>query len=123
MARTPQGYDYFRKWKLKSRFNMDLEDYEDLLEKQDYRCAICQRTQEENTQERALSVDHCHETGRIRGLLCQPCNLALGHFVNKEMNVVLYLAGSDVRADGRPIESVADLQLIAALAQQDEEAE
>ena len=45
------------------------------------RCALCRRTAEEaRTSDRikALSVDHCHETGAIRGLLCGPCNTGIG---------------------------------------------
>lgn len=41
-------------------------------------CAICSKTEEANG--KALAVDHDHETGRVRGLLCDDCNLALGRF-------------------------------------------
>lgn len=44
---------------------------------QDYRCAICRET---HLVPRAMCVDHCHATGRVRGLLCNACNLGLGHF-------------------------------------------
>lgn len=58
--------------------------YEEMWEAQEGRCALCG---EEETAQLAgvvkeLAVDHSHETGKIRGLLCQRCNLALG-FVEK----------------------------------------
>lgn len=56
---------------LKSRFGLTPEAYRALLTKQEGRCAIC-RT------EVSLHVDHCHATGVVRGLLCMPCNTAIG---------------------------------------------
>ncbi len=53
--------------------------YESLLESQDGRCAICGRTEADSRGHR-LHVDHCHATGRVRGLLCGDCNLGLGKF-------------------------------------------
>lgn len=50
--------------------------YEALLKKQNNGCAICG----EKPEKRPLSVDHCHKTGRIRGLLCQKHNVAIGLF-------------------------------------------
>ena len=51
--------------------------YDELREKQGYRCAICQR--HENGMDRQLAVDHCHLTGHVRGLLCASCNQGLGY--------------------------------------------
>lgn len=47
--------------------------YEDAAHKQKYKCAICGLKVSGR-----LHVDHCHETNKFRGLLCQPCNMALG---------------------------------------------
>lgn len=51
-------------------------DYERLYALQGERCYICQRA---NGRSRKLSVDHDHKTGKVRGLLCRPCNSMLGH--------------------------------------------
>lgn len=62
----------------KKLFGMEPEDYDELLVKQGFSCAICRK--HFTTFKKALSVDHCHETGKVRGLLCQPCNTGLGMF-------------------------------------------
>lgn len=43
-------------------------------------CAICGRTEVEGRWANNLHIDHCHETGRVRGVLCHGCNVSLGHF-------------------------------------------
>lgn len=67
---------------LKKNFGISLEYYYDLLEKQKEVCALCKR-RETKVDGRsglpfALAVDHCHKTGKVRGLLCMKCNRALG---------------------------------------------
>ena len=42
-------------------------------------CAICGS----KPARKDLALDHCHETGKLRGLLCQPCNMGLGHFKDR----------------------------------------
>lgn len=66
--------------KLRSRYNLTLKDYNSLLELQDGKCKICGSTSPRNTKYTCLVVDHCHKTGVIRGLLCDPCNNGLGRF-------------------------------------------
>lgn len=56
-----------------ARYAMSMEDYDRLLERQGGVCAICKFPSEEN-----LVVDHDHVTGTVRGLLCNPCNRAIG---------------------------------------------
>lgn len=62
---------------------MAVGDYETMLKKQGYRCAICSRHEDEcatgNSKHAHLYVDHCHETGRVRGLLCLQCNHVIGY--------------------------------------------
>ena len=53
------------------------EELNSLRLKQNNRCAIC-NSEDSNTKKQALDIDHCHETGRVRGLLCNTCNRAIG---------------------------------------------
>jgi hypothetical protein len=66
-----------RELKLSRRYGITLVEYEQLLADQKSQCAICDRAHDD---EAPLHVDHCHTTGRVRGLLCRPCNNAIGHF-------------------------------------------
>ena len=70
----------FRRW-LHNKYGISEQDYSALLEKQKGSCAICHKSQQcaDKTKRRTrLYVDHCHKTGRIRGLLCFKCNVLLG---------------------------------------------
>lgn len=67
---------YDRRQSLKSKYGMTPEDFESMLADQDGVCAICLG----ENKGKCLVVDHCHESGRVRGLLCNACNLAVGHF-------------------------------------------
>jgi hypothetical protein len=80
-----------RKQQLKI-YGLTLEDYNVMLEKQNGVCAICNK--EEKTKNKNLFVDHDHQTGKVRSLLCNNCNSGLGQF-NDNLNLlesaVLYL--------------------------------
>jgi hypothetical protein len=76
-SETGQKQLWDRKSYLKRKYRMTLEDYERMFEAQGGVCAICG---EPRPEERTLHVDHDHETGVIRGLLCFRCNNALGDF-------------------------------------------
>lgn len=66
-----------RAYLFRVKYGITPEQYEDLSEKQNGGCAICQRPCPSG---RRLAVDHDHETGRVRGLLCMDCNQGLGKF-------------------------------------------
>ena len=68
----PRDKEKLRGYKLKYRYGITLEDYANMEEAQDFSCAIC------NDDISKLFVDHCHNTGRVRGLLCQTCNTGIG---------------------------------------------
>ena len=62
--------------KIIAKYNISDTTYLSLLKKQDNKCAICGQP----PGKRELSVDHNHQTGEVRGLLCDNCNLGLGNF-------------------------------------------
>ena len=75
-AKNPPGM--WRNSHYKREYGIDIEQYNQMMSDQEGCCAICEKHQTEF--EKRLSVDHCHETGEVRGLLCDSCNIALGHF-------------------------------------------
>lgn len=88
----PQCKVCYRKKQIEYRFKLTGEAHGKLLDKQDGRCAICGRSN------RKLHVDHDHDTGAVRGLLCGPCNRSigvLGDTAEKLMRAVRYLQGGD----------------------------
>jgi hypothetical protein len=72
-----------RQYWLKSQYGLNLSDYNDLIKEQNHKCAICE-TDEVDAFKGLLFVDHCHTSGKVRGLLCHHCNTALGKFKDSE---------------------------------------
>ena len=75
------------KTKIKKRFGLTEKEFLYLLGMQNGLCAICKRTPEHQKCKRKLSVDHDHKTNKVRGLLCDCCNRALGLFQD-DINVL-----------------------------------
>jgi len=76
-------------------YGLTLVQFDSMLEKQDYKCAICHIPN--NDLENNICVDHDAETGKVRGLLCPPCNQGLGLFKDSEaalMNAAAYISTS-----------------------------
>lgn len=67
--------EYRHRYKLKAKYGLTVEAYDAMLAGQGNACAICE---EQCATGRRLAVDHCHDTGRVRGLLCVRCNRAVG---------------------------------------------
>lgn len=67
---------------LKRKYGMTSEEYEAMSAEQGHVCAICgePETLVRKGQAERLSVDHCHTTGEVRGLLCAHCNHGIGKF-------------------------------------------
>jgi hypothetical protein len=81
-----------RKSYLKLQYGVTIEWYERTFIGQEGKCAICKKPQEEIRY--ALCVDHNHDTGRARGLLCTNCNSAIGYFKDNIENIkssIVYL--------------------------------
>jgi hypothetical protein len=60
-----------RNWRLKKKYGITESEYQERLVQQQNVCAICKRSE-------PLRIDHNHTTGKIRGLLCHACNVAIG---------------------------------------------
>jgi hypothetical protein len=89
-----QGLDVKRRMLLKKWYGITIEDYADLLEKQNGLCAICGENRNpvhKNGTEWSLCVDHNHDTGKVRGLLCGKCNTAIG-MMDDRLDLVLKAA-------------------------------
>ena len=79
---------------LQKKFRLSNDDYDAMLASQNGGCAICGTdrcyTNPRSGKPVALSVDHCHDTGKIRGVLCKDCNIGLANF--KDNQVLLHKA-------------------------------
>jgi hypothetical protein len=78
---NPQAY---RDWYLRSKYGLTQAAFEAMLAEQDGLCAICSLPMS------TPKIDHDHSTGRVRGLLCSPCNTGIGHL--KDSPEVLFAA-------------------------------
>ena len=77
---TPSGRQKHRdteRKKVLKQYGLTLTDYEILLAGQGYCCTTC-GTPHTDAPKGRLHIDHCHSTGKVRGLLCSQCNTALG---------------------------------------------
>ena len=83
--RTPAKQVSNRKSHLKRKYGITLEEFDALLAAQGGGCAICGRTDADN-------VDHDHVTGRVRGILCFNCNVAIGHVAEDEDRLAAAMA-------------------------------
>jgi hypothetical protein len=75
-----------RRWDLHRTYGITPADYNKMLAAQNGACAICHGS----PGVRRLDVDHCHDTGEVRGLLCSACNTSLGKLNDDPM--LLHLA-------------------------------
>lgn len=97
---TVVQYERSKKYKENGRFRnykrvygLTKEAYLNLVNQQNNKCAICKNS-ETNKYKKYLSVDHCHATSKVRGLLCSRCNLALGMIdedVERLKNMIKYI--------------------------------
>jgi hypothetical protein len=85
-----KGKKYYKENKRKTKndtllrkYGISIEDYEQMVAVQGGLCAIC------GTSAERLVVDHCHESGNIRSLLCNRCNLGIGLFEDNEDILIL----------------------------------
>jgi hypothetical protein len=77
------------------RHGVSASEYAALMERQKGRCAICRS---QCATGRRLAVDHDHQTGRVRGLLCFRCNTTLARYEEYSANFAAYLGGATIEA-------------------------
>ncbi len=65
-----------RVWRMRTRYGITIADYDHMFEAQNGVCYICETPPKRNR----LAVDHCHKTGKVRGLLCARCNSCIARF-------------------------------------------
>ena len=85
--------DYYKNYNLQIKYGITLEDFYKILAVQNYSCAIC-GTHSPGGRNNTFHVDHDHDTGEVRGLLCHHCNTALGKFKDDPeilKSAILYL--------------------------------
>jgi hypothetical protein len=100
---TVNGRRKSKSVQLKAKYGITLECYEEMHDEQKGLCAICGNPESAASNiggEKLLAVDHNHETGEVRGLLCQACNVGLGHFTTPErlMAAASYLIQNETSA-------------------------
>lgn len=93
--KRPKGYwqNKDKRYALKKRYGLTLENFTAMAEAQGWKCAICgvDPRQVKLSQRGLLHVDHCHKSGRVRALLCNGCNRAVG-LINERPAVARALA-------------------------------
>ena len=90
---------YNRKSQLKTRYGISLEQFAEMVDQINSQCPICKSELIFGTMEaRTAVIDHNHDTNRVRGIICNNCNRALGFLPNKEvlLSAVAYLDQNDI---------------------------
>ena len=80
------------RWRnIKNLYKLTKEDFFQMLEDQEHCCKLCDN-EFESLSQRHLHIDHCHETDKVRGLLCMKCNVGLGMLGDNEAGLLKALA-------------------------------
>lgn len=77
--------NYSKNSSYKTRYGITADDYDRMLKEQDGKCKLCNKEEHvrgttPDKKPKRLAVDHCHKTGKVRGLLCHNCNVMLGQY-------------------------------------------
>jgi hypothetical protein len=83
---------------LRSRYGITPKDYDRMLQEQGGVCKICGSPPDGRNRYGRLHVHHCHTTGKVRGLLCYPCNVGLGSFKDDQERMAKAMAYLDAHA-------------------------
>jgi len=100
-AQNKNSYSYNKSKNrgLKNNYNLSLEKLESLYFAQDKKCKICKTEYSSVSKHGGLYIDHCHTTGKVRGLLCSKCNMLLGN-CNDDISILTsainYISNSQI---------------------------
>lgn len=84
---NPEAFQRYRyKADLKMKYGLTIEQHQAMIKEQGGKCKMCNKT-------KRLVIDHCHVSGKVRGLLCNGCNVAVGHYENHKPLIEKYLGG------------------------------
>ena len=109
--------DYRRNWSLLKKYNISLKTFNIMYFEQNKQCAICKKDMKLPSKSRGqdldtVAVDHCHETGVVRKLLCNGCNKGLGFFLDNQtilQSALNYIQEFTNEKTSNNTESVSDL--------------
>lgn len=109
--------DYRRNWSLLKKYSISLETFNIMYFEQNKQCAICKKDMKLPSKSRGqdldtVAVDHCHETGVVRKLLCNGCNKGLGFFLDNQtilQSALNYIQEFTNEKTSNNTESVSDL--------------
>lgn len=76
---TSTGKAYLKEYSIYYRYKLTLDEYNNIIAQQNNQCAICGQLFD-SSQTKTPNIDHCHTTGKVRGILCPLCNKGLGNF-------------------------------------------
>ena len=112
-SKEANATDYHKRWRDKNRtrvretqftynlmwkYGLSRKEYDSMHEAQNHVCKICKRPQVGGQTLDRLVVDHCHETGKVRGLLCVNCNSGIGNFsdeITRLKSAIIYLENAE----------------------------
>jgi hypothetical protein len=87
---------------LKKEYNLEYEDYIKMLNKNKSSCEICNSKLILYGKNKTSCIDHCHKTNKVRGVICQRCNSALGMFKDSTQTIrktIEYLERGDTKIE------------------------
>jgi hypothetical protein len=89
---TPAGRDARRRYRLKYLYGLTMDEFDAMLAAQDFKCRIC-RSPDPRAKDGIWHVDHDHDTGAVRGILCGPCNVKVDWAFKYREEVAAYISG------------------------------
>ncbi len=85
---------YERNRQYQKAYGIDVAEYDRMLASQNGVCKLCGGDDPKTHGKKYFAVDHCHTSGKVRGLLCSPCNIALGFYEQRIGKIEQYLQES-----------------------------